>query len=93
MLLTTAEPSNTAPLNTRSVSPLAKDAAMLPLMLGVVSSLLAPGATVPWMAPTLSVTPLMLAVVLGAVVSRTKERAGETGPSAPMAEPTLAVKE
>ena len=64
---------------------------MVPLMVGVVSSVVVPAATLPWIKPMSSATAVMAAVVLGAVVSSVKERVADAVPRLPAASATLAV--
>jgi hypothetical protein len=91
VLLTLALPSRVVPLNTRKVSPLAKAVLRVPERVGVVSSVAVPSSTEPWRRPVLSLTAVMAAAAEGAVVSRTKERAGWAAPTTPLAETTRAV--
>ena len=91
VLFTAALPSSLVPLKTRRVSPVSNAAERLPARLGVVSSVLAPGDRGPVWKPALSEMALIAAVVVGAAVSRMKERLVERGPSSPRSEITRAV--
>ena len=91
VLLTTADPSRADPLKMRRVSPVASAAERDPEKVGVVSSVTAPLASVPWMAPTLSVTEEIAEEVLGGVVSRMKDRLADKVPRLPARSTTLAV--
>ena len=64
--LTVAVPRMAPPLNTRSVWVAVSAALRVPLKVGVVSSVVAPRAKGPVLAPTLSSTWVMLDVWLGA---------------------------
>ena len=93
LLFTIALPSSVAPLKRRRVSPAASAADKVPLIVGVRSLVRPPGATVPCRMPALSLTPVIAAVVAGAVVSRTNVRAAEATPRLPAASATRAVIE
>ena len=67
-------------------------AVRVPLRVGVVSSVLAPGATAPCSAPLLSCTPVMALRMVGATVSRMMAQPAERGPAASRAVITRAVK-
>jgi hypothetical protein len=66
---TVAVPRKVLRSKTRTVSPVARAAEMVPLMVREVSSVVAPEATVPVTMPTSSVMAVTSAVVVGAVVS------------------------
>ena len=91
VLLTVALPSRVVPLKMRRVSPVARAAEMVPLMVGVMSSEKALAATLPWIKPMSSATAVIAAVVLGAVVSSVKERVADAVPRLPAASATRAV--
>ena len=69
VLFTVALPSGVTPLKMRRFSPVVRKAEMLPLRVGVLSSVKASSASKAVMTPTLSSTAMMAAEVVGAVVS------------------------
>ena len=93
VLSTVARPSGVAPLKIKTYSPTASAEVIVPVIVGVRSSVLPAAGTVPWIKPMLSLTAVMAAVVSGAVVSSEKARAVEATPRFPAASATRAVIE
>ena len=93
VLLTLASPSTVVPLKSFRLSPSLSAALRVPLRLGVGSSSIAAAMTplVPVLLPALSSIAVIVAVVLGAVMSRFSTKADDSGPLKPLASMTRAV--